>query len=107
MIGRDAPVAACQLPSVRRRSGIRRSRNPAPGFSLSKSAAVFLGFAFSQSFRWISAARSKIRFQALFGSTKWPVEPFPGNTHVLADDALRFSSTLIAGTERATVTDSP
>src|SRR6516225_766631 len=80
IMGRLVPPDACQLPSVRRRSCIRRS--------------------------WIPA-RSRIRFHAFFGSIKWPLAPLPGNTHSPWEDAFRLSRMSTAVADNATARDSP
>src|SRR5215472_11809766 len=69
MIGRDAPVAACQLPSVRLKSCNRRS---------------------------VMFACLRIRLHAFLGSSRCPDLPRPGNIHSLVDDSFRVSRTVRA-----------
>ena len=62
MIGSELPAAACQDPSVRRKSWMRRSASP---------------------------DRSRSRSQASFGSTRWPRLPCEGKTYWLAAYVFR------------------
>src|SRR5450830_735980 len=79
MIGKDAPVRACQLPSVRRKSWIRRFLIPA---HLINDAHAF------------------------FGSTKCLETPSPGNTNGLPLLCRAFNVTTASG-DRVTVCGVP